>query len=37
MYDDNIKVILFCDIIINLGVLNFVDFVDVAVHAKVKN
>ena len=37
MYDDNIKVILFCEIIINLGVPIFVDFVDFAVHAKVKN
>ena len=33
MYNDNIKVILFCEIIINLGVLIFVDFV---VHAKLK-
>ena len=31
MYNDNIKVILFCEIIINLSVLIFVDFV---VHAK---
>ena len=37
MYDDNIKVILFCEIIINLGVLIFVDFVDFVVHAKLKN
>ena len=34
MYNDNIKVILFCEIIINLGVLIFVDFV---VYAKLKN
>ena len=26
MYNDNIKVILFCEIIINRGVLIFVDF-----------
>jgi len=37
MYDDNIKVILFCEIIINLGVLIFVDFVDFVAHAKLKN
>ena len=38
MYDDNIKVILFCEIIIiiHLGVLIFVDFVDFVVHAKLK-
>ena len=34
MYNDNIKVILFCEIIINRGVLIFVDFV---VHVKLKN
>ena len=34
MYDDNIKVILFCEIFINLGVLIFVDF---GVHAKLEN
>ena len=40
MYNDNIKVILFCEIIINLGVLIFVDFADFADflgHAKLKN
>ena len=37
MYDDNIKVILFCEIIIYLGVLIFVDFVDIVVHSKLKN
>ena len=37
MYNDNIKVILFCDIIINRGVLIFVDFVNFVVHAKLKN
>ena len=37
MYNDNIKVILFCEIIINPGVLIFVDFVDFVVHAKLKN
>ena len=36
MYDDNIKVILFCEIIINLEVLICVDFVDFLVHAKFK-
>ena len=36
MYNDNIKVILFCEIIINLGVLICVDFVDFLVHAKLK-
>ena len=34
MHNDNIKVILFCEIIINRGVPTFVDFV---VHAKLKN
>jgi hypothetical protein len=34
MYNDNIKIILFCEIIINRGVLIFVDFV---VHVKLKN
>ena len=34
MYNDNIKIILFCEIIINRGVLIFVDFV---VHEKLKN
>ena len=37
MHSDNIKVILSCEIIINLGVLIFVDFVDFLVHAKLKN
>jgi len=37
MYNGNIKVILFCEIIINLGVPIFVDFVDFVVHAKFKN
>ena len=34
MHNDNIKVILFCEIIINRGVLISVDFV---VHIKLKN
>ena len=34
MYNDNIKIILFCEIIINRGVLIFVDFV---VPVKLKN
>ena len=37
MYDDNIKVFLFCEIIINRGVLIFVDFVDFVVHVNLKN
>ena len=37
MYSDNIKVIIFFAIIINLGVLILVDFVNVLVHAKLKN
>jgi len=37
MYNDNIKVILFCEIIINRAVLIFVDFVDFVVHVKLKN
>ena len=37
MYNDNIKVILFCEIVINLRVPIFVDFVDFVVHAKLKN
>ena len=36
MYNYNIKVILFCEIIINLGVLICLDFVDILVHAKLK-
>ena len=37
MHNDNIKVILFCEIIINRGVLIFVDFVDFVVHVNLKN
>ena len=37
MHNDNIQVIIFCEIIINLGVLIFVDFVDFLVHAKLRN
>ena len=37
MYNDNMKVILFCEIIINRGVLTFVEFMDFVVHAKLKN
>ena len=34
MHNDNIKVILFCEIIINRGVPTFLDFVDFVIHAK---
>ena len=37
MYSDNIKVILFCEIIINRVVLIFVDFMDFMVHVKLEN
>ena len=37
MHNDNIKVILFCEIIINRGVPTVVDFVNFVVHAKPLN
>ena len=37
MHNDNIAVILFCEIIIIRGVLIFVDFVDFVVHVNLKN
>ena len=37
MHNDNITVILFCEIIIIRGVLIFVDFVDFVVHLNLKN
>ena len=37
MHNDYIKVILFCEIIINRGVLILVDFVAFVVHVKLKN
>jgi hypothetical protein len=37
MHNNNIKVILFCEIIINRVVLIFVDFMDFMVHVKLEN
>jgi hypothetical protein len=37
MHNNNIKVILFCEIIINRVVLIFVDFMDFMVHGKLEN
>ena len=37
MHNDNITVILFCEIIIIRGVLIFVNFVDFVVHVNLKN
>ena len=37
MHNNNIKVILFCEIIINGVVLIFVDFMDFMVHVKLEN